>query len=186
MSFWILLAILAVAALIGVVVYNRLVSLRQGTKQAFADIDAQLKARADLLPNLVATVKGYAAHERETFDAVIAARNAAQRASTPGEAAAAEGLVGGAIGRIFALAESYPDLKASANFVQLQGELSDLENKIAAARRFLNLAVAEYNGARQQFPAVLFAATLGFKEEAMYAVPETEREGLQSAPQVSF
>ncbi|WP_327211384.1 LemA family protein [Rhizobium leguminosarum] len=186
MGFWIFIAAVVVIAIFAVVVYNRLVGLRQGTKQAFADIDAQLKARADLLPNLVETVKGYAKHERETLDAVISARNAAQRASTPGEAAAAEGLVGASLGRLFAIAESYPDLKANQNFVQLQGELSDLENKIAAARRFLNMAVAEYNGAIQQFPAVLFSKAFGFKEEAMFAVSETEREQVQSAPKVSF
>lgn len=186
MGFWIFIAALGIAALIAVVVYNRLVNLRQFTKQAFADIDAQLKARADLLPNLVETVKGYAKHERETLDAVIAARNAAQRASTPGEAAAAEGLVGASLGRLFAIAESYPDLKANENFVQLQGELSDLENKVAAARRFLNSAVAEYNGAIQQFPAVLFAKAFGFKEEAMFAVADGERAQLQSPPTVSF
>lgn len=180
------LGIIAVIVIFAVVVYNRLVSLRQFTKQAFADIDAQLKQRADLLPNLVETVKGYAKHESETLSAVIAARNAAQSASTPGQAAAAEGMLGASLGRLFAIAEAYPDLKANSNFIQLQGELSDLENKIAAARRFLNSAVAEYNGAIQQFPAVIFAKSFGFKEEAMYVIPDEERATAIVPPKVSF
>lgn len=182
----IVLAVPAAAAVMVALGYNRLVKLRQYCRQAFSDIDAQLQQRADLLPNLVETVRGYARHERETLDAVISARNAAKTASSTAEAAAAEGLVGASLGRIFALAESYPDLKANANFVQLQSELSDLENKIAAARRFLNSAVAEFNAAMEQFPAVLYARLLGFRPEQMFAVPEAERAGLSAPPKVVF
>lgn len=178
--------IVAVIALVLVLGYNKLVRLRQYCRQAFADIDAQLKQRADLLPNLVETVKGYARHESETLNAVIAARNAAKSASTPGEAAAAEGLIARSLGGINMLAEAYPDLKANSNFVQLQQDLSDTENKIAAARRFLNSAVAEYNGATEQFPAVLYARAFGFKSEEMYVIPEDERAQVAAAPKVSF
>lgn len=179
-------SIVAVIALVLVLGYNRLVRLRQYCRQAFADIDTQLKQRADLLPNLVETVKGYAKHESETLNAVIAARQAAQNATTPGEAAAAEGLIARSLGGINMLAEAYPDLKANTNFVQLQQELSDTENKIAAARRFLNSAVAEYNGATEQFPAVLYAKAFGFKAEEMYVIPEAERAQAAVAPKVSF
>lgn len=178
--------IVVVIALVLVLGYNKLVRLRQYCRQAFADIDAQLKQRADLLPNLVETVKGYAKHESETLNAVIAARNAARNASTPAEAAAAEGLIASSLGGINMLAEAYPDLKANTNFVQLQAELSDTENKIAAARRFLNSAVAEYNGATEQFPAVLYAKPFGFKAEEMYVIPEAERAQVSAAPKVSF
>lgn len=183
---FITLIVIVVLGVIGVFIYNRLVSLRQGTKQAFSDIDVQLKARADLVPNLVNTVKGYAAHERDTLDAVIAARNAAQRAGDVGSAAQADGLMGAALGRLFAIAEAYPDLKANEGFVRLQDELSDIENKIAAARRFLNSAVAEYNGAIEQFPAVLFAKGLGFQPTAMYEIPAEERAAASVPPSVSF
>ncbi|NTF17905.1 LemA family protein [Agrobacterium rubi] len=186
MEFLIIGGIFAVIGLVLVLGYNKLVRLRQYCRQAFADIDAQLKQRADLLPNLVETVKGYAKHESETLNAVIAARNAARNASTPAEAAAAEGLIARSLGGINMLAEAYPDLKANTNFVQLQSELSDTENKIAAARRFLNSAVAEYNGATEQFPAVLYAKAFGFKAEEMYVIPDAEREQVAAAPKVSF
>jgi LemA protein len=186
MNTLITVGILVVVAVFVVAGYNKLVKLRQYCRQAFADIDAQLKQRADLIPNLVETVKGYAKHERETLDAVIAARNATKNASTPGEAAAAEGLMGASLGRIFALAESYPDLKANTNYVQLQQELSDTENKIAAARRFLNSAVAEYNAAIEQVPSVIYAKSFGFKPEEMYVIPEAEREQVAAAPKVTF
>lgn len=179
-------AIVAFIALALILGYNKLVRLRQYCRQAFADIDAQLKQRADLLPNLVETVKGYAKHESETLNAVIAARQAAQNATTPAEAAVAEGLIARSLGGINMLAEAYPDLKANTNFVQLQQELSDTENKLAAARRFLNSAVAEYNGATEQFPAVLYAKAFGFKTEEMYVIPEAERAQAAVAPKVSF
>jgi len=186
MTILIILAVVAVVAIFAVVVYNRLVSLRQGTSQAFADIDVQLKQRADLVPNLVKTVQGYAAHEKEVFQAVTEARAKAANAATPAAAAAADGLMSAALGRLIAVAEAYPDLKANDGFVSLQGELSDIENKIAAARRFLNLSVSEYNAAIEQFPAVLFAGAFGFKAKEFYTVGEEKRQQLEEAPSVSF
>lgn len=183
---WILLGLIAAFVLFGIVIYNRLVSLRQVTHQAWSDIDVQLKLRYDLIPNLVETVRGYAAHEKETLDAVIKARNAAISASGPAEQAAAENVLSGALRQIFALAESYPDLKANTNFLQLQTELSDIENKIAASRRFFNNAVQEYNAATEQFPAVLFARSLGFLPRTFFEVPESERAAIQAAPKVGF
>ncbi len=139
----VLVVILAVVAILIVMVvgtYNRLVGLRQNANSAFADIDVQLKQRQDLVPNLVETVKGYAAHERGTFDEVTAARAQAASATTVESKVAAENALSGALGRLFAVAEAYPELKANQNFLQLQGQLGDLENKLAAARRFFNNA----------------------------------------------
>ncbi len=183
---WILLGIVAAFVLFGIVIYNRLVSLRQVTNQAWSDVDVQLKQRYDLIPNLVETVKGYAEHEKGTLDAVIKARNAAISASGPAEQAAAENQRTGALRQIFALSEAYPDLKANQNFLALQTELSDIENKIAAARRFFNNAVQEYNAATEQFPAVLFARSLGFMSRTFFEVPETERAAIQAPPKVGF
>ena len=136
--------------------------MRQRVNQAFADIDVQLKQRHDLIPNLVETVKGYAAHERGTLEAVVQARNAAMAAPGVEQKVAAENMLTGALRQLFALSEAYPDLKANQNFQQLQTELSDIENKLAAARRFFNNAVQEYNTGIQQFPAALFAGIFGF------------------------
>lgn len=183
---WIILGVLVLIVLWLVMVYNRLVALRQTTGQAWSDVDVQLKQRHDLIPNLVETVKGYAAHEAGTFEAVVKARNAAVSASTPEQSAAAEGALGQALGRLFALAEAYPDLKANQNFLSLQGELSDIENRIAAARRFFNNAVAEFNSAIQQIPAVFFAGSLGFTPRTFFEVSEPERAAIQQAPQVKF
>ena len=182
----ILLVVIALAAIFAVFTYNRLVSLRQAWKQAFADIDVQLKQRHDLIPNLVETVKGYAAHESGVFTAVTQARASAMRASSLPEKAAAESALTGALGNLMAVAENYPQLKANENFRQLQDELTDIENKIAAARRFLNNAVAEYNAAIQQFPAVLFAGAMGFKEAAMFELDTAERAEDNAPPKVSF
>src|SRR6202041_3131623 len=140
----IVLAVIVVFVLWAVAIYNGLISMRQRVNQAFADIDVQLKQRHDLVPNLVETVKGYASHERGTLDDVIKARSAAISAQGPGQVAA-ENQLSGALGKLIALSEAYPDLKANANFQQLASELSDLENKIAASRRFFNNAVQEYN-----------------------------------------
>src|SRR5246500_5013956 len=159
---WIVLGVILVIVLWAVTVYNGLVAMRQRVGQAFADIDVQLKQRHDLIPNLVETVKGYAAHERGTLEAVTQARNTAMAAQGPAQQAAAENMLSGALRQLFALSEAYPDLKANANFQQLQAELTDLENKIAAARRFFNNAVQEYNSGIQRFPAALFASTIGF------------------------
>jgi LemA protein len=185
----IVLIVVAVLAVIVIVIYNRLVALRQNVNQAFSDVDVQLKQRHDLIPNLVETVKGYAAHERGTLDDVIQARNQAVGAEAkkdPAAMAQAEGVLTAALGRLIALAEAYPDLKANANFQQLQGELSDIENKIAAARRFFNNAVSEFNTAVQQFPAVLFAGAMGFSSRTFFDLGEDGRAQLEQAPQVKF
>ncbi len=186
MGWWILLGVIVVVALFLVVIYNRLVALRQIVSQAWSDITVQLKQRHDLIPNLVETVKGYAAHERGTLEAVVQARNAAVAASGPQAQAAAENMLTGALRQLFALAESYPDLKASVNFQQLQTDLSDIENKIAAARRFFNNAVQEYNTAIQQFPAVLIAGSFGFTEREFFELEEGERTAVNTPPQVKF
>lgn len=182
---WIFVGIVGFLILSLIFVYNGLVTLRQRVNQSFADIDVQLKQRHDLIPNLIETVKGYAAHERGTLDAVIQARNNAVAAKTPGQVAAAENQLTGAVRGLLALAESYPDLKASANFQQLQGELSDLENKIAAARRFFNNAVQEYNTGIQRFPAALFASALGFTQHEFFDLGDT-RSQLEAPPAVKF
>jgi LemA protein len=186
MGWWIVIGVIVVIALYLIVVYNRLVSLRQVVGQAWSDISVQLKQRHDLVPNLVETVKGYAAHERGTLEAVTNARNAAVAANTPQATAAAENMLTGALRQLFALSEAYPDLKASQNFLQLQADLSDLENKIAASRRFFNNAVQEYNSSTQQFPAVLIAGPMGFTQREFFDLDEGERAAVNTAPQVKF
>ncbi len=181
----IILGIIVVIGFIIVGIYNRLVALRQTTNQAWSDIEVQLKQRQDLVPQLVNTVKGYAAHEKETFEEVIRARSAAVNADTVQGQAQAEGMLSAALGKLFALSEAYPDLKANTNFLQLQDELSDVENKIAASRRFYNNAVQEYNTGREQFPAVLIAGPFGFRERDFFESPEG-REALQTPPTVDF
>ena len=183
---WIILGVIVVIALFGITIYNRLVSLRQTVNQAWSDISVQLKQRHDLVPNLVETVKGYAAHERGTLEAVTQARNAAVSAAGPEAQAKAENMLTGALRQLFALSEAYPDLKANQNFLQLQSDLSDLENKIAASRRFFNNAVQEFNAAIQQFPAVLFAASLGFTQRTFFELDEGERAAVNTPPQVKF
>jgi LemA protein len=183
---WVVIGAIVLIVLYVIFIYNRLVSLRQTVSQSWSDISVQLKQRHDLIPNLVETVKGYAAHERGTLDAVVKARNAAVAASDPAAAAQAENMLTGALRQLFALSEAYPDLKANQNFLALQSELSDIENKIAAARRFFNNAVSEYNAAIQQFPAVLLAGTLGFTERTFFELDESERSAVQSTPQVKF
>jgi LemA protein len=184
-STWIVLGVIAAIVVWAISIYNGLVALRQRVSQAFADIDVQLKQRHDLIPNLVETVKGYAAHERETLDAVVKARNSAIAAQGPAAQAAAENVLTSALRGLFALAEAYPDLKANTNFQQLQTELSDIENKIAAARRFFNNAVQEYNTAIEQFPAALFAASFGFTRREFFDLGET-RTQVEQTPQVKF
>jgi LemA protein len=180
--------IIAVVLFVVVGGYNRLVALDQRADQSFADIDVQLKQRQDLIPNLVETVKGYATHERGTLDAVTQARAAAAGAHNVNERVQAENMLSGALGRLFAVAEAYPDLKANTNFQQLQTELSDIENKLAAARRFFNSAVSEFNAVRRQFPTVLFAGLVGFgADKPFFDVGESERAAMSAAPPtVSF
>jgi LemA protein len=182
----IILIAIAVIALIIIMIYNRLVGLRQNCRQGWADIDAQLRQRHDLIPNLVNTVQGYAAHEKSTLDAVITARNSAVAASNPASMAAAEGSLTGALKGLFALAENYPDLKANQNFLSLQGELADVEDKLAASRRAFNAAAADYNGSREAFPAVLFANALGFQEQGFWELSADERPAISAAPEVKF
>jgi len=181
----VILGIIVVLAVIVIGIYNRLVALRQTTNQAWSDIEVQLKQRQDLVPQLVNTVKGYAKHEKSTFQEVVQARNAAASANSVQGQAQAEGMLSQALGKLFALAEAYPELKANENFLQLQDELSDVENKIAASRRFYNNAVQEYNTGREQFPAVLFAGPFGFEEREFFEAPEG-REVLQTPPTVEF
>ena len=181
----ILVAVVAVLALLGIGIYNRLVALNTRADQAFADIDVQLKQRHDLIPNLVETVKGYATHEKGTLEAVIAARNAATLAGSVADKVQAENALSGALRQMFAVAEAYPDLKANTNFLGLQSELSDVENKLAAARRFFNNAVAEFNAARLSFPAVLFAGAFGFNARTLFDLGD-QRATLDVAPEVKF
>lgn len=182
----ILLLVIIVAVAAAVFIYNRLVALRQETKNAFADVDVQLKQRHDLIPNLVAVVQGAASHEAKTFQAVTDARANAIRAQGTAEKGAAESALTMALGQMIAIAESYPVLRANENFRQLQTDLADLENKIAAARRFFNNAVAEYNTAIEQFPAVLIAKQLGFKTAEDFTLDEDERLLIKEPPKVSF
>jgi LemA protein len=186
---WIVIGAIVVILLFLIIgAYNKLVALDQEANQAFADIDVQLKQRHDLIPNLVETVKGYAAHEAGTLEAVITARNRATQAGSVEDKVQAENLLTGALGRLFALAEAYPDLKANQNFLSLQGELADLENKLAAARRFFNNAVGEFNAVRRAFPTIVFAGLVGFgKDRTFFDVGDDSRAAMNAgAPQVKF
>jgi LemA protein len=182
---WVVLGVIVVIVLWAGSVYNGLVALRQRVNQAFADIDVQLKQRHDLIPNLVETVKGYAAHESGTLEAVVKARNAAIAAPGVEQKVAAENVLSGALRQLFALSENYPNLKANANFQQLQSDLSDIENKLAAARRFFNNAVQEYNTGIQQFPAAMFASVFGFQPHSFFDLGG-DRTQLEQAPSVKF
>jgi LemA protein len=182
---WIVLGVIVVIVLWAITIYNGLVAMRQRVNQSFADIDVQLKQRHDLIPNLVETVKGYAAHERGTLEAVVQARNAAIAAPGVEQKVAAENVLSGALRQLFALSEAYPNLKANENFQQLQAQLTDIENKLAAARRFFNNAVQEYNTGIQQFPAALFASAFGFHPQQFFDLGES-RAQLDQAPSVKF
>jgi len=184
-STWIIIGVLVVLLLWIIMIYNGLVAMRQRVNQSFADIDVQLKQRQDLIPNLVETVKGYASHERGTLEAVIKARQAAVAAPTLDQKVAAENALSGTLRQLFALSESYPDLKANQNFQQLQTQLTDIENKLAAARRFFNNAVQEFNTGIQRFPAVLLAGVLGFHAQPFFDLGEN-RAAAEQAPQVKF
>lgn len=189
MDLTLILLIIAGVVLLGlVVIYNRLVALRQTRRNAFSDIDVQLKQRFDLIPNLVETVKGYASHEKTVFENVTEAR--ARVGRTGGAAGAeriqAEGMLGSALMGLFAVAENYPQLKADTNFQHLQAEISDIENKIAAARRFFNNATAEYNTAIEQFPANLIAGPFGFRPEIFFELDAAQAAAVQEGPKVQF
>lgn len=165
--------------------YNRLVKLRNNRENAFADIDVQLKQRHDLIPQLVATVKGYAAHEKETLDRVIAARNGAVVAKSIDDKIQAENMLTSALSGLKVTLEAYPDLKANQNFIQLQEEISDLENKLASVRRYFNSATRELNNAVETFPSNLIAGMFGFHKEMMFDLGE-QRATLEEAPKISF
>lgn len=186
-NIWILIAVIAAPTLFAIMLYNRLVALRQTRNNAFSDIDVQLKQRFNLVPQLVETVKGYAAHEKSTFENVTQARAAVGQAQGAGETRMkAEGMLGGALMGLFAVAENYPQLKADQNFQQLMAELSDIENKIAAARRFFNSATNEYNTTVQQFPANIIAGMFGFKTEPFFEIDEALKDAVNKAPEVKF
>jgi LemA protein len=180
---WILLGVVALIVIALITLYNRLVRYRNRVDNAWAQIEVQLKRRWDLIPNLVETVKGYAAHERETFEAVTQARAGAQQATTPAESAAAEGLLGQALGRLFAVAEAYPELQADENFRQLQTELGETENRIAVSRQIYNDTVLTYNTAIQTFPGLVVAGPFGFDEREFFEVGD---EAQREAPRVTF
>jgi LemA protein len=179
----VILAIVALAVIVVIVLYNRFVRLRNRVDNAWAQIEVQLKRRWDLIPNLVETVKGYAAHERETFEAVTQARANAQQARTPEQSASAEGLLGQALGRLFAVAEAYPELQADENFRQLQTELAETENRIAVSRQVYNDTVLTYNNGIQTFPGVLLAGTFGFEKREFF---ELQDEAQREVPDVDF
>ena len=185
-----ILVLVAVFAAYSIFLYNRLVALRQTRKNAFSDIDVQLKQRYNLVPQLVETVKGYAKHEKETFENVTAARAGIDKASQGSGPDAgrikAENALGAAMMNLFAVAENYPDLKADQNFQRLMSELSDIENKLAAARRFFNSATNEFNTAVQQFPANIFAGMFGFSEEPFFEIEENIKDAVNKAPDVKF
>lgn len=185
MTMWIILGVIGVVVVFAIAAYNGFVKLTQRTKEAWADIDVQLKRRHDLIPNLIETVKGYAAHERETFDAVVQARAAATQVHVdPSNVTAeqisamsgAEDALGGALGKLMMIAEAYPDLKANQNFAQLQTELSDTENKIQAARRFYNGNVRDLAIKLQSFPSNVIGNTFGFKEMEFFELEEGSEE----------
>lgn len=179
-------AVVLLLILIGAGIYNRIVRLRNNRENAFADIDVQLKQRHDLIPQLVATVKGYAAHEKETLDRVIQARNGAVSARTIDDKIAAENTLTSALAGLKVTLEAYPDLKANTNFLQLQGEIADVENKLAAVRRYFNSATREYNNAIETFPANVMAGMFGFRREPMFEVAAGERASLDKAPEIKF
>jgi len=183
---WLLIVVIVVVVLVAlwaVLLYNGLVQKRNRVDNAWAQVEVQLKRRHDLVPNLVETVKGYAAHERGTFDSVTQARAAATSAQGPAQAGAAEGILGQALGRLFAVAEAYPDLKANQNFLDLQGQLRDTEDKIAISRQVYNDTVLTFNNAIQVFPAVLLAGALGFSKREFFEIDDAAE---RDAPQVSF
>ena len=169
-----------------IVCYNNLVKLRNNRENAFANIDVQLKQRHDLIPQLVATVKGYAAHEKETLAMVTNARAAAMGATSINDKIAAENALSTALAGLRVSLEAYPELKANQNFLQLQGEIADVENKLAATRRFFNSTTKELNNAVQTFPSNLLAGIFGFHKEPMFEIPQQDRAALDKAPEINF
>jgi LemA protein len=183
MIHWIILFIIIATGLFTLFAYNRLIRLSNQAKEAWSDIDVQLKRRHNLIPNVVETVKGYAKHERSTLDSVTQARAAAIKAETPQEHAQAENMLTSTLRSLFAVSEQYPDLKANANFLELQRELSDTEDKIQASRRFYNTTVRDYNTAIQTVPTNIIASMFSFKPREFF---ELEEEAARSVPEVKF
>lgn len=183
----IIIGIIVVVLVLSVIgLYNRLVGLRNNRENAFANIDVQLKQRYDLVPQLVATVKGYATHERELLEKVTMARSAAMNATNINDKIGANNELSSALAGLKVSLEAYPDLKANQNFLQLQGELSDIENKLAATRRFFNSTTKELNTAVQSFPANIIAGMFGFHTESMFEISTEERAIVEKAPKVEF
>src|SRR3954470_17687918 len=180
---WIIVAAIVLLLLFGVGLYNRLVRLRALVKEGFSGITVQLRRRADLIPNLVESVQGYATHEREVFEEVSRARAATVNAGGVQATAQADAQMTGLLGRLFAVAEAYPELKANTNFLQLQDQLSSIEGELQSSRRYYNATVRDLNSSIQSFPAVLVAGPLGFREEPFY---QDEDPAIQAAPKVSF
>jgi LemA protein len=180
---WIIIGVVVLTLIYAVAVYNRLVRLRALVKEAFSGITVQLRRRADLVPNLVSTVQGYATHERETLDQVIAHRNDAMKAGGVAATAQADNAMTAMLGRLFAVAEAYPELKADSNFRELQDELSELEGELQGARRYYNATARDLNTKVRSFPDMLFAGPLGFGEEPYY---EDADSSIQAAPKVEF
>jgi LemA protein len=180
---WIVLGVVVLALLYVIAIYNRLVRLRALVKEGFSGITVQLRRRADLIPNLVETVQGYAAHEREVFEGVSKARAASVNAGGVQATAQADAQLTGMLGRLFAVAEAYPELKANTNFLQLQDQLSAIEGELQGARRYYNATVRDLNSTIQSFPPVLIARPMGFAEEPFY---QDDDQSIQTAPKVSF
>jgi LemA protein len=186
MPILIVVGILLIIVIWVVSLFNGLVKLRNRRQNAFADIDVQLRQRHDLVPQLVDTVKGYATHERELLTKITEARSAAMNATSINDKIAAEQQLGSALQGLKVAVEAYPDLKANQNFLQLQGELSDIENKLAAARRFFNGATTEYNNAVESFPGNLIARNFGFKREVLFDLGEDGRKQMEEPPKIQF
>jgi LemA protein len=183
---WIVLGILVILLLYGVVAYNRFVSQRQGIRDAYANIDTELRRRYDLIPNLVESVRGYASHEREVFERVTQARAAAMRAQGPEQQAQAENMLTSALRGLFAVAEAYPQLRANENFIQLQAELGNTEDRIQNSRRLYNTNVRDYNSRVQSVPSNVIASMFRFNEEEYFEIEERDRSTLEEAPRVDF
>ena len=194
-SIIIILAVVAILVIWVVSVYNGLVTMDENVSGQWANVETQYQRRADLIPNLVNTVKGYASHEKETLEGVVEARSKATQIKVDAEGLTpeklaeyqkAQGAVTSALGKLLAITENYPDLKANQNFLQLQEEISDIENKLAAVRRYFNSATKEYNNAVQTFPSNIIAGMTGFQREIMFDLGKNERANLEQAPKISF
>ena len=186
MTLIIILVVVAVLVLGVIGIYNNLVKLRNNRENAFANIDVQLKQRHDLIPQLVATVKGYAEHEKEVLTRVTEARAAAMSATGINDKIQAENALSSALAGLKVSLEAYPDLKANQNFLQLQTEIADIENKIAATRRYFNTATRELNNAVQTFPSNILAGMFGFKKEPMFEIPQEDRATIEKTPEIKF